>query len=112
MMPQQRGQHSNMRITTITHTLSSLFFILVVDGLNKIIHNCKHQGSLEGLGAGRNTNSFINLRYANDTLLFCKCDIRQVVILKSISYNSRCGWVKDQLIQEFPCLLSRKGNLL
>jgi len=41
-----------------------------------MIKRAKEGDRLEGIGAARDINSFVNLQHADDTLLFGKTDIR------------------------------------
>lgn len=47
--------------------LFPLLFVLVADGLNKILSNAVGQGTIKGLPGN---SIFITLQYADDTLIF------------------------------------------
>lgn len=71
--------------------LSPFQFVLVADGMNKLPRKAEDSNLISGL-ARSNTMSFINLQYADDTLLFGNCDIKQAFILKWImTYALRRG---------------------
>lgn len=57
-----------------------LLFVLVADGLNIMMERAKDEGMLCGLTVGPNSE-FTNLYYADDMLIFRRCDLRQAIIL-------------------------------
>lgn len=61
--------------------LSPLLFILIADGLNSILQKLKEKEEIEGL-AGAPNMSFVNLQYADDTLIFGQGNIREAITIK------------------------------
>lgn len=55
--------------------LSPLLFVLVVDGLNRMLSNMAKSGMIESLSSS-SSEKFINLQYVDDTLIFGNCDLR------------------------------------
>lgn len=53
--------------------LSPLLFMLVPDGMNKMLSNVVDQGVLRGLLVGP-YSMVVNLQYVDNTLLFRNCD--------------------------------------
>ena len=47
-----------------------------------MLKRARDKGWLGGLGASRNNNAIVNLQYADDTLLFGRCDIVPAATLK------------------------------
>lgn len=54
--------------------MSPLLFVLVAEGLNRILTNAADWGIIECL-LGSSSSKFINLQYADDVLIFGNCDI-------------------------------------
>ena len=52
--------------------LSPLIFVLVANGLHHMIFKFRTVGLIEGLGCRDDTNSVVNLHYADDTLILAK----------------------------------------
>jgi len=61
-------------------------FVLAANGVHHIIIKYCKEGLIKGLGCRDNTYSMINLHYADDTLLFGKEYLPQVMILKWILF--------------------------
>lgn len=64
-------------------SLSPLLFTLVPEGLNALIKRMAVLGLIKGLAWSRH-HSFINLQYADDTLLFGECSVEQAWLTKWI----------------------------
>jgi Reverse transcriptase (RNA-dependent DNA polymerase) len=65
--------------------LIPIFFLLVVEGLNKILSTGIELGHFEGLGPPiLNGQKVLNLQYADDTLLFLKTDYQMVEGIKLV----------------------------
>lgn len=58
-----------------------LFFILVTDGLDRLIRKVSDAGLMKGLLGGRNF-VLTNLQYADDTVIFYENKVRVAVVLK------------------------------
>lgn len=65
------------------HPLSLLLFVLVADGLNRMLSNAKEEGMTKGLPWSSNSK-FVNLQYEDGTLTFETKYNRQAIILKDI----------------------------
>lgn len=61
--------------------LSLLLFVLVADGFNKIIRKAEKLKLVEGL-RGAPHATYINLQYADDTLLFGTDNIKNAIVIK------------------------------
>jgi len=65
--------------------MSSAKVAVLADGLNVLLKMVKDNGWLDDLRVARNTNSIVNLQYADDTLIFGICDITQPTVLKCVN---------------------------
>lgn len=63
--------------------LSSLLFVIIVDGLYKMMENSKKTGLLSNL-PGSSSGTPLNLQYADNTLIFSQNDIREAIIIKCV----------------------------
>ncbi|XP_020266348.1 uncharacterized protein LOC109841822 [Asparagus officinalis] len=66
--------------------LSPMLFLLVVDVLNKMISASFSAGDLPNLNLKGEFNSIRSLQFADDTLIFCKADNKDIFTLKSILF--------------------------
>lgn len=72
-----------MQTRFATEGLFPLLFVLVANGLSRMITKAREVKLLEGIN-GSKSIKLINLQYADDTLLFGTTDIRQGIELKWI----------------------------
>lgn len=60
-----------------------MLFVIVANGLNRMIERAKEEDMLCGLPGSPNLE-FTKLQYVDDTLIFNRCDLRLAIILKCI----------------------------
>lgn len=60
-----------------------MLFVLLADGLNRLIKNAESAGLIKDLW-GSSPATFINMQYADDTLIFGREDPREVIIIKCL----------------------------
>lgn len=63
--------------------LSPYLFLFVAEGLSNLISRANIEGKLSGLRVS-NSPSISHLLFADDSLIFCKADERELVVLKEL----------------------------
>ena len=64
--------------------LSPFLFNIVAEGLSLLIHKAEERNLISGFPISRASFSVSHLQYTNDTLLFCKADLSQILVFKRI----------------------------
>lgn len=64
--------------------LSPYLFLLVSEGLNGLIQQAVAGGDLRGFSLCRNGPQIFHLFFADDTLLFCRAELREVQTIQNI----------------------------
>ncbi|WMV22464.1 hypothetical protein MTR67_015849 [Solanum verrucosum] len=65
--------------------LSPFLFILAMEGMSNLIKTTKGKGWIKGFQAGELSSLEItHLQYADDTLVFCEAETKQILILRVI----------------------------
>ena len=67
--------------------LSPLLFVLVMEALGRMLDKVVLEGRMSGFGVGNLEGRFMavsHLLFADDTLIFCKADLDQILILRMI----------------------------
>lgn len=83
--------------------LSPLVFIVVAKGLDIIFENARAEGAISGISIGGNGPSISHLQFADDTIIFCKCEITEIITIKGLLgvfeqlFGLKISFTKSQL---------------
>ena len=64
--------------------LSPFLFTIVVDVLSRLVVRAEERGLIEGLGVGRNRTRVSHLQFVDDTVLFARASLEELISLKLI----------------------------
>ena len=64
--------------------LSPFLFNLVVEVLSSFLHEAISRNLFKGIKVGRNEMSVSHLQYADDTIIFCKSQVDQLLNVKRV----------------------------
>lgn len=100
--------------------ISLLLFNVDAEGLNVLFERAKAKGIISVVPIGINGLIISHLQFADDTIIFCKCDVNEVIAIKGIlgtfellfglktnfAKGKLCGLgVPEQILQSFADLL-------
>ncbi|CAM8953600.1 unnamed protein product [Rhodiola kirilowii] len=77
VLPMERGLRQG-------DPLSPFLFLLVAEGLSRLLNNAVRAGMIKGVGWGKNGEALTHLQLADDTVLFCRPVLEEVQNLKHI----------------------------
>ena len=67
--------------------MSPLLFVLVMEALGRLLDKAVHEGRMSGFSVGNlegRSMAVSHLLFADDMLIFCKADLDQILILRTI----------------------------
>lgn len=64
--------------------ISPLLFNVVAEGLNIIFERARAEEVISGISFGNNSPAISHLQFADDTIIFCKCELAEVVAIKGL----------------------------
>lgn len=67
--------------------LSPFLFNIVAEGLNIMLERAKEEGMISGITLGVNGPTISHLQFADVTILFCKCDMAQLITIGGILWS-------------------------